>query len=51
MLRVKTRGQVRVRVNDLSYGLPAGTPARPPRVMPSPFEFSDATVVSKYFKL
>lgn len=53
MLRAKTSGQVRVRVNDLSYGLPAGLPVRPrpPHVMPAPFEFSDATVVSKYFKL
>jgi MFS family permease len=52
-LRVKASSQVRMRLNDLSYGLPAELPVRPrpARIVPSPVEFSDATVVSKTFKL
>jgi hypothetical protein len=50
-LRVKASGQVKVRVNDLSYSLPAGLPfkPRPAHMMPSPLQFSDATVVTKSF--
>jgi hypothetical protein len=52
-LRVKTSGPIDLRVNDLSRSLPAGLPVRPrpANVIPSPLEFSDATLVSKSFKL
>lgn len=52
-LRAKASSQVRMRVNDLSYSLPAELPVRPrpANVLPSPLEFSDATLVSKTFKL
>lgn len=52
-LRVKSSGQVRVRVNDLSYSLPAGLPfkPRPANTMPSPRLSSDSTVVTKSFNL
>ncbi len=52
-LRVKASSQVRMRVNDLSYSLPAELPVRPrpANVLPSPLEYGDATLVSKTFKL
>lgn len=52
-LRVKTAGPVTVRVNDLSRSLPSGVSVkpRPANMLPTTRELSDATLVSKSFKL
>ena len=50
-LRLPAQGGVRVRVNDLSYGLPAAFPfkPRPADILPAPGQPDGVTVVTKVF--
>ncbi|MFL6283822.1 MAG: M20/M25/M40 family metallo-hydrolase [Pyrinomonadaceae bacterium] len=52
-LRLKGPGRVRVRVNDVSYGLPESIPVkpRPANIRPAPADINGATVVTKVFDL